>query len=353
MWAALALGLIGLIIFVQYPAGGVPFLLVAAILAWPARARIQRAVASLGHRASPPPTTPPAREPRPMLDITLAGALRLALTAAAGLAALCGLCLLVTVASEARHGVVNWSYSGVGLLLALSCGWAAWSIWQFRHRLIAPHLLRQLTDGAARLTLAAIGSLIVLWVLSWAPSAIAGDWLLSERLGACVGLPGFAFLAAAALGYAYRDRLSKLAPDRPALRAALWAAAAGGMIGAVASVAAIYVHIAAHPGGRFPDLALTAWGWAACCGMIAVAALSNARSPTAGLRRFAAGYGGAVVCALACVVPALWVEAFTSGQNLAETWNVFIFLMPFVCIGSLALAAAVMFLGWRVYQKAF
>lgn len=354
MWAALALGLIGLIIFVQYAAGGVPFLLVAAILAWRARARIQLAVSGLGHRFGQPTAARPAPDLRPLPPITAMSAVRLVLAIVASLAALIGLYLLYAVAEAAMHySLFNWSYSGVGLLIAAGCGWAAWSVWRFRDGLAAVGLVRQLADGAARLTMAALGVLTFIWILSWAPGAVVDDWLLFNRTAACVALPGFVFLAATALGFAHRDRLHRFAFNRPVLRAALWAAAACGMVATVAVAAAIYVHVAAHLTDRYHDLAIEAWPWGACCGMIAAATLANARSVEASFRRFGAGYGGAFICALGGLVPAMWLEAFTSGKNLVEAWNVLIFLMPIVCLVSTAVAVVVMILGWRLYRKAF
>jgi hypothetical protein len=349
MWAALAFGLIGLIIFVQYPAGGVPFLLLAAFLGWRARARIALGIAGLAHRAGPPDVSAlHARAVGQLANLTPLRIIRFFLAMLAGFAAFQSLWVLSEVISSIiRHSAINWQYSGVGLLMSGALVWAALSLWRFRQALSATGIVRQLIDGALRLAAGSLGAFFGIWSLSWLPQTVANSGSFDTRIAGCFLFPVLAFLSAGALGFAHRDRLLKFEVSRPVLRTALYACASGAAISAVLIVAAVYVASRGH------SLSVTALIWSANCGMVGFAAMSNARSAEASSRRFGAGYGGAFIAALGAMIPALWIEDFASGRSLIESWNILIVFMPFVLLGSVAVSVLMIVLGWRLYRKAF
>jgi hypothetical protein len=348
MWLALAFGLIGLIIFVQYPAGGVPFLLLAAFMAWRARARITLTFSGLAQRAQPPAM--PSLSVNPPVALTPFGAVRFVLAVLALSACALSLCVLLSVFSAfVGHFTFTWAYSGVGLLIGAALGWAGWSIWRFRQVFAATDMGRQLIDGALRLVAASLGALLGVWSLSWLPQTLSDDWSIDNKVVACVAFPAFVFLAAAGLGFAHREQLTKSTPDRPALRVALWTSALGAAISAALICAAVCVHLT----GLYHRLSVAGLVWAVCCGLVAFAALVNARSVEASARRFGFGYVGAFIAALGALIPALWLESFVSGKSLLESWNILIVFMPFILLGSMAVSVLVILLGCRLYRKAF
>ncbi len=272
-------------------------------------------------------------------------ALRVLLAALALIVAIAGLAALAEVLSALTRGVLRWNYTGTGFLLGASAIWAAVSLWRFRSRLGLRDLKTQILDDGARLLAAAGGVMAGFIILCWSGCLFPREILTSGTVTYALLLPTFSFLAAAGIGFAYREALEKIS----VIRLALFAATIGGVIGA----ADLTFAGASHIFSAYHDMSLQMLVWAACCGMIAAAALFNARQAEGNPRRFARGYAGAILCGLGALPAVLWLETFLWGRNLVESWNVLIFFMPFIFIGTVALGGFVAYKGGQLYRQNF
>ncbi len=275
-------------------------------------------------------------------------ALRLLLASLAVAAAIAALVIVIDVLGAMARGVVRLNYTGEGIFLAGLSGWAAHALWRFRRRVELHNLKEQLVDGAGRLASAAGGCIAAFILIAWSPSLVPKDILSGGEVTYAVLLPVLAFAAMSGVAFAYRKNPVTLQPPHHSLRAGLYFAALGGAIAAVTLVYAGVSHIVMP----YHDMALQMFGWAAGGAMVGVAALKAARMPDFNLLNVGKAYAAALLCAIGAAIPAAWLETFLWGHNLLETWNVLIFFMPFVFIGTVALGGFMTLHGWRLYRRA-
>jgi hypothetical protein len=351
MWAALALGFFGIVIFAQDPASGVPFLLGAACFGWRARARL--AVAASGAARTTAGLT--ARSPAALtaalsrMDFSGAAMTRAALLLAAAILAVVAMALATLAFDELtslRRGLRPGSMAAGAALVAV---YGVGCILRFRAALQPQALPRQLLEGAVRFACGGFGFMLGLATIAMIAEA-ATDHDLRGRLAVfAVALPAFCVATGGAIAFAHRARFAMWLPSSPVVRAALLAQTGGGFAGAM-----LVFGTAAVKADLLNDLAklLSFLAAGVACGLIAFASAANARSDAPAFRRAALGYGSVLLMLLGVQVPIMWADAFAMGDRLIEAWSILTLIMPIVFLASTTLSFWVLALASGLYRKA-
>jgi hypothetical protein len=348
MRVALALGFVGLLIFVQDPGGGIPFLLAAAFFGWNARQRLA-AVATSRVRS----TIDIAAQARstvdaalPQIDVSALGGARALLAVFAGILFLAAL-MLVALALDQRSFWIDAGNAGIAIAALLASAYGGWCVLRFRARLQPQAVWSQLLDGALRFSLCGVGLALAVGTLIFTVRAVSGYVSHQSLAFFSVVLPAVCFAAGAALAFSHRTQLAAWLSARPILRASLFAQAGGAIVGVV-----LVFGIAAAHAASFKDVfdLISFLTSGAACGLIAHASTSNARGD-ADFRRTMQSYGGVVLMLLSVQVPILWAGAFAMGEQLIQELSILFLFMPFVFVGTTALSFWTLALGARLYRR--